>query len=115
MICTHEELESKGLDKSCCIIPTRWVTTDKGGGVTRARVVIRDVARNQDTARSLGISSPTPSSDALQVLLGVAGCLDLVLGAADVTAAFMATPLRKRDVIAKLLLSVSAPYPLCRW
>ena len=39
------------------------------------------------------------------MLLGVAGCLDLV--AADVTAAFMATPLRKRDVIAKLPLSVS--------
>ena len=34
--------------------------------------------------------------------------LGLVLGAADVTAAFMATPLRKRDVIAKLpALSVS--------
>jgi len=69
--------------------------------------VIKDVARNQDTARSLGISSPTPSADALQVLLGEAGCLDLALGAADVTAAFMATPLRQRDVIAKLPLSVS--------
>ena len=104
---TFEELQSKGLDKSCRIIPTRWVTTDKGGGVTRARIVIKDVARNQDTARSLGISSPTPSADALQVLLGEAGCLDLALGAADVTAAFMATPLRQRDVIAKLPLSVS--------
>ena len=31
----------------------------------------------------------------------------MVLGAADVTAAFMATPLRKRDAIAKLPLSVS--------
>jgi len=72
---TQEELQSKGLDKSCRIISTRWVTTDKGGGVTRARIAIKDVARNQDTARSLGISSPTPSSDALQVLLGVAGCL----------------------------------------
>ena len=87
------ELQTKGLDKTYRIIPTRWVTTDKGGGVTRARIVIKDVARNQDTARSLGISSPTPSVDALKVLLGVAGCLDLVLGAADVTAAFMATPL----------------------
>ena len=69
--------------------------------------MIKDVARNQDTARSLGISSPTPSADALQVLLGEAGCLDLALGAADVTAAFMATPLRQRDVNAKLPLSVS--------
>ena len=56
---TFEELQSKGLDKSCRIIPTRWVTTDKGGGFTRTRIVIKDVARNQDTARSLGISSPT--------------------------------------------------------
>ena len=69
--------------------------------------MIKDVARNQDTARRLGIYSPTPSSHALQVLLGVAGCLDLVLGAADVTAAFMATPQRERDVIAKLPLPVS--------
>ena len=29
---TSEELQSKGLDKGCRIIPTRWVTTDKGGG-----------------------------------------------------------------------------------
>ena len=75
------ELQTKGLDKTYRIIPTRWVTTDKEGGVTRARIVIK--ARNQDTARSLGISSPTPSADALQVLLGVAGCLDSALGRCD--------------------------------
>eukprot|EP00435_Cladocopium_sp_Y103_P013173 s4145_g3.t1 len=102
-----QELEAKGWDKSCRIIPTRWVATDKGGGITRCRIVVKGIAKNQDSARVLGISSPTPSADAQQALLGVAGVLDLVLGGADVTAAFMATPLRKRDVVAEMPLSTS--------
>ena len=104
---THEQLQQKGLLETCRVIPTRWVTTDKGGGITRCRIVIKDVAKNSESARTLGISSPTPSSDALQTFLGLAGYNDLLVGSADVTAAFMATPLRTRNVVAKLPMSLT--------
>ena len=65
---TSEELQSKGLDKGLPHYPNKMGHhRQRGWGVTRARIVIKDVARNQDTARNLGISSPTPSADALQV------------------------------------------------
>ena len=86
------------------MIPCRWVTVEKGGDVTRARIVIKD-CKSGASARSLGISSPTPSSDALQLVIGLAGLWDLTLGGADVTAAFMATPLRQRNVVVKLSMS----------
>lgn len=38
---TWDELQAKGLDKTCRIIASRWVTVDKGAGVTRARLVIK--------------------------------------------------------------------------
>ena len=60
------------------------------------------------SARAMGISSPTPSADAVFLLLGQAGTRDGVLGAADVAHAFMATPLRVRDVIIRLPLPISS-------
>ena len=42
------------------------------------------------------------------LLLGLAGCRDYAIGSADIAHAFMATPLRVRDVIIKLPLSVSS-------
>ena len=90
------------------IIPSRWVTTQKTPTTVRARIVIKDVAgKNSESARTLGISSPTPSADALFTVLGVAGCRDCVIAGADVSHAFMATPLRERDVVMKFPLSVS--------
>ena len=106
---TWAELEAAGLTASCRVIPCRWVTVDKGGDVTRARIVIKDCkSQSGESARSLGISSPTPSSDALQLIIGLSGLWDLTLGGADVTAAFMATPLRKRDVVVKLPMSLTS-------
>ena len=70
---THEQLQQKGLLETCRLIPTRWVTTDKKeGGIARCRIVIKDVAKNSESARTLGISFPTPSSDALQTFLWLA-------------------------------------------
>ena len=70
---------------------------------------MKDVAeKNMPSARSLGISSPTPSSDAMFLLLGLAGCRDYAIGSADIAHAFMATPVRVGDVIIKLPLSVSS-------
>ena len=90
-------------------ITCRWVTVRKGPGVVRARIVVKDVAGKSDaSARSMGISSPTPSADSLFLLLGLAGERDGTLGSADVAHAFMATPLSKRDVIIRLPLSISS-------
>ncbi len=104
---TWTELEAAGLTTTCRVIPCRWVTVDKGGGVTRARIVIKDT-RTGESARTLGISSPTPSSDALQLLIGLAGLWGITLGGADVTAGFMATPLRQRSVVVKLPMSLTS-------
>ena len=55
------------------IIDTRWVTNKKEEtqeGV-RARIVAKDFVSGQ-SARSMGISSPTPSIEALRMVLGVA-------------------------------------------
>ena len=90
------------------VIPSCWVTTQKTPSTVRARIVIKDIAgKNSGSARTLGISSPTPSADALFTVLGIAGCRNSVVAGADVSHAFMATPLRKRDVVMKFPLSVS--------
>ena len=77
------------MSKTCRIIPSRWVTADKGSGVVRARIVLKDVAKGSDSARALGISSPTPSSDALSLLLGIAGNRGWPIATGDVSSAFM--------------------------
>ena len=102
------EFERSGLSQTCRIIPSRWVTADKGSGVVRARIVLKDVAKGSDSARALGISSPTPSSDALCLLLGIAGGRGWPIATGDVSSAFMCTPLRKRNIVAKLPMSVSS-------
>ena len=58
-------------------IGCRWVTARQTVDTVRSRIVVRDVAeKNMPSARSLGISSHTPSSDAMFLLLGLAGCRD---------------------------------------
>ncbi|CAE7244902.1 unnamed protein product [Symbiodinium sp. CCMP2592] len=108
---TASELQSleKRFPGTLKVIPSRWVTTQKTPTTVRARIVIKDIAgKNSESARALGISSPTPSADALFTVLGVAGCRDCVIAGADVSHAFMATPLRERDVVMRFPLSVSS-------
>lgn len=76
--------------------------------MVRARIVLKDIAAGQASARTIGISSPTPSSEALFLMLGIAGTRNFIIGAGDVVSAFMATPLRKRTAVAKMPLSVSS-------
>ena len=64
-------------------------------------------SKGAETARALGISSPTSSADALNILLGIAAFYDWAVGGADVAHAFMATPLRKRDVVIRFPLSIT--------
>ena len=74
------------------------------GFVNRCRTL---GVRNSESARALGILSPTPSADALFIVLDIAGCRDCFIASGDVSHAFMATPLRERDVVMKFPLSVS--------
>ena len=87
------------------LISTRWVTTAKGDEV-RSRMVVKDV-KSKDSARSLGISSPTLGSDAFQLFLSFVSVFGSYLYTLDISHAFMFTPLRKRDVAVKLPLSCS--------
>ena len=97
---TQSEYEASGLGGTCRTIPSRWVCADKGkddlgNPVVRSRIVLKDISKGSDSARVLGISSPTPSSDGLNLLLSVAGIRNWFVGAGDVSSAFMATPLRQ--------------------
>lgn len=87
------------------LISTRWVTNAKGDEV-RSRMVVKDV-KNKDSARSLGISSPTLGADAFQLFLTIASAWNFLLYTLDISHAFMYTPLRRRDVAVKLPMSCS--------
>ena len=95
-------------------ITCRWVTNEKpesDEGV-RARIVVKDIARGSATARSLAISSPTPSVESLRMVLG-ASCgiwgAELSLYAIDVSQAFMNSPLRDKErIVLRMPLSISA-------
>ena len=90
-----EKLKRDNPEVNFRTIGCRWVTTRKTVDTVRSRIMVKDVAeKNMPSARSLGISSPTPSSDAMFLLLGLAGCRDYAIGSADIAHAFMATPLR---------------------
>lgn len=103
-----EDMKKKG--ETLRVISSRWVTVAKGEGV-RSRIVIKDFSTGSasgGTARSLGISSPTPSTDAMMMVLSIASHFDWTLAAMDVAHAFMNTPRVKRDVAIKMPLSCSA-------
>ena len=94
-------------------IACRWVTNEKpesDEGV-RARIVVKDIARGSATARSLAISSPTPSVESLRMVLG-ASCgiwgAEMSLYAIDVSQAFMNSPLRDKErIVLRMPLSIS--------
>ena len=94
-------------------ITCRWVTNEKpesDEGV-RARIVVKDIARGSATARSLAISSPTPSVESLRMVLG-ASCgiwgAEMSLYAIDVSQAFMNSPLRDKErIVLRMPLSIS--------
>ena len=105
------------------IIGTRWVTNEKEEAQegVRARIVAKDFASGQ-SARSMGISSPTRSIECLRMVLGVAcGAWSVenqavFLIGLDVSQAFMNSPL-ERPVILRMLLSMSTMKgePICLW
>ena len=94
-------------------ITCRWVTNEKPESEegVRARIVVKDIARGSATARSLAISSPTPSVESLRMVLGAASGswgVELSLHAIDVSQAFMNSPLRDHErIILRFPLSLS--------
>ena len=90
--------EVEELRKTCKglrVIPARWVTALKTESRVRARVVAKDV-RSKQSARELGFSSPTPSTEALHLVLAISATRGWRLHALDVSHAFMHSPLPDR-------------------
>ena len=89
------------------VISSRWVAAYKSPERVRTRIVAKDFNRGQ-SARSLGFSSPTPSIEALHLILAIAATRKYRLRGLDISHAFMHSPLGKHmRVILKLPLSVS--------
>ena len=89
------------------LIQSGWVGAYKTATRVRTRIVAKDIAKGS-SARKLGISSPTPSIEALHTILALASTRGLKLKAMDVDHAFMRSPLPPQDVVVlKLPLSVS--------
>ena len=68
----QSEATAKADEYGVRIIPCRWVTTEKvidGEDGVRARIVVKDIASGGGKAKSLGISSPTPSSESIKMAL----------------------------------------------
>ena len=76
----------------------------------RARIVVKDIASGGGKAKSLGISSPTPSAESIKMALGIGGYSNAYGWTLDCSAAFMHTPLGKeRKVIVRFPASMSWP------
>ena len=91
------------------LIQSRWVGAYKTATRVRTRIVAKDIARGA-SAQRLGISSPTPSIEALRAILALSSTRGLQIKAMDVDHAFMHSPLPAKDVVVlKLPLSVSLP------
>ena len=104
------------------IIGTRWVTNEKEEAQegVRARIVAKDFASGQ-SARSMGISCPTPSIEALRMVLGVAcgawsvGNQAMFLAGLDVSQAFMNSPLERPEILRMPLSMSMKGQPIFLW
>ena len=89
------------------VISSRWVAAYKSPVRVRARIVAKDL-KTKTSARELGFSSPTPTTDGLYVAMSIAGKRDWRLRALDVAHAFMHSPLPKGvRIVLKLPQSIS--------
>ena len=98
-VLTSQQVESlKKLKPKTRVIASRWVVARKSAERVRARVVAKDINRGV-AARSLGYSSPTPSTEALNMILTWAAIHDWRLTSLDVSHAFMHSPLPSSETI----------------
>ena len=107
-VLTSQQVESlKKLKPNTRVIASRWVVARKSAERVRARVVAKDINRGV-AARSLGYSSPTPSTEALNMILTSAAVHDWRLTSLDVSHAFMHSPLPSSEtIILKMPMSIS--------
>ena len=109
----QSEATAKADEYGVRIIPCRWVTTEKvidGEDGVRGRKVVKDIASGGGKAKSLGIPSPTPSSESIKMALAIGGYSNAYGWTLDCSAAFMHTPLGKeRKVIVRFPASMSWP------
>ena len=92
----QSEATAKADEYGVRIIPCRWVTTEKvidGEDGVRARIVVKDIASGGGKAKSLGISSPTPSSESIKMALGIGGYSNAYGWTLDCSAVFICTHL----------------------
>ena len=93
------------------IIPSRWVLGEKiieDQPEVRARMVVQEVAHaGAGTAASLGMSSCTPSGEAVRILLSLCSTEQLSMLGLDISTAFLHTPLKGRKAIIRLPSDVS--------
>ena len=89
------------------VIKSRWVAAYKNEQRVRTRIVAKDFNRGA-TAKILGSSSPTPSIEALHLVLALSSTRDVRLRSLDIGHAFMNSPIgASQKVVLKMPLSVS--------
>ena len=97
----------KKLKPQTRVISSRWVVAKKSAERVRARVVAKDINRGV-AARAMGYSSPTPSTESLNMVLTWAALHDWRLTSLDISHAFMHSPLPDSEtIILKLPQSIS--------
>ena len=98
--------ELRGNHPHMRLIQSRWVCARKNPAKVRCRIVAKDIAHG--SARKQGFSSPTPSHDAFVLIVALLATHNLRCCAADISHAFMHSPLTaKEPIVLKLPLSVS--------
>ncbi len=103
----HEIKAIKGRFPSPRVIGCRWVAAFKSSNRVRCRIVAKGLARGT-SAKSLGYSSPTPSVEALHLLLVLAANRNYHVASIDISHAFMHSPLPPQEKVAlSMPLSVS--------
>ena len=110
-ILNSEQVENlKKLKPQARLIASRWVVAKKSDVKIRARVVAKDLNRGI-AARSLGYSSPTPSTESLNMVLSWAALKDWKqLTSLDISHAFMHSPLPSSEtIVLRLPQSISFP------
>ena len=103
----HEVAEMKQKFSQLRVIGCRWVAAFKSSTRIRCRIVAKDLAKGT-SAKALGYSSPTPSVEALHLLLVLAANRNYHVASINISHAFMRSPLPPQEkVVLRMPLSVS--------
>ena len=111
-VCDRATAEKYAAENGIKIIGTRWIVTPKvieHRDAVRCRLVVQEVASGAPSAASLGLSSSTPSMEAVRCMLALAAQERLFVDALDCSTAFMHSPLpRGQKAVVRLPGDVSS-------